>query len=174
MKAPPDAHYWHRSPAEIISLAVWLYHVFSLSFRDVELIPAESGIIVSHKTAWQWCGKFGWSFADRVRRRRPGSAFPVGSFIAIFVRAGICWPRATVAQFVPGRSGSGRGVRVSEERDRRTIHCESINYGCHGDLGLVNLAAHPTMQIQFSQKQRPRRSLPSAVSRIIVVSVRYR
>jgi putative transposase len=27
-------------PAEIIRHAVWLYHIFSLSFRDVELILA--------------------------------------------------------------------------------------------------------------------------------------
>jgi hypothetical protein len=32
----------HRFPAEIISHAVWLYHVFSLSLRDVELILAET------------------------------------------------------------------------------------------------------------------------------------
>jgi putative transposase len=29
-------------PAEIISHAVWLYHVFRLSLRDVELILAEA------------------------------------------------------------------------------------------------------------------------------------
>ena len=34
---PPDPHYRHRFPAEIISHAVWLYDVFSLSLRDVEL-----------------------------------------------------------------------------------------------------------------------------------------
>ena len=28
----------YRFPAEVISHAVWLYHVFSLSLRDVELI----------------------------------------------------------------------------------------------------------------------------------------
>ena len=33
-----------RFPAEIISHAVWLYHVFSLSLRDVELILAERGV----------------------------------------------------------------------------------------------------------------------------------
>ena len=33
----------HRFPAEIINHAVWLYHVFSLSLRDVELIMAERG-----------------------------------------------------------------------------------------------------------------------------------
>jgi putative transposase len=41
MKKSPDPHYRHRLPAELISHAVWLYHFFSLSFRDVELILAE-------------------------------------------------------------------------------------------------------------------------------------
>jgi transposase-like protein len=41
MKKSPDPHYRHRFPAEIISHAVWLYHVFSLSLRDVELILAQ-------------------------------------------------------------------------------------------------------------------------------------
>jgi hypothetical protein len=31
MKPPPDPRYRHRFPAEIISHAVWLYHVFRLS-----------------------------------------------------------------------------------------------------------------------------------------------
>ncbi|WP_147425908.1 hypothetical protein [Teichococcus wenyumeiae] len=31
----------YRFPAEIIHHAVWLYHVLSLSLRDVELILAE-------------------------------------------------------------------------------------------------------------------------------------
>jgi putative transposase len=71
MKPPPDRHYRHRFPAEIISHAVWLYHVFSLSFRDVKLLLAERGIIVSHETVRRWCKKFGQSFANRLRRRRP-------------------------------------------------------------------------------------------------------
>jgi putative transposase len=36
----------YSSPAEIISYAVWLYHVFGLSLRDVELILSERGMIV--------------------------------------------------------------------------------------------------------------------------------
>jgi putative transposase len=68
---PPDPHYRHRFPAEIISHAVWLYHVFSLSLRDVELILAERGIVVSYETVRRWCKKFGTGFADRLRRRRP-------------------------------------------------------------------------------------------------------
>ena len=71
MKPPPDPHYRHRFPAEIISHAVWLYHVFSLSLRDVELLLAERGIVVSYETVRRWCKKFGQSFANRLRRRRP-------------------------------------------------------------------------------------------------------
>ena len=59
MKPPPDPHYRHRFPAEIISHAVWLYHVFSLSLRDVELLLAERGIAVSYETVRRWCRKFG-------------------------------------------------------------------------------------------------------------------
>jgi len=71
MKPPPNPHYRHRFPAEIISHAVWLYHVFSLSLRDVELLLAERGIVVSYETVRRWCEKFGQTFADRLRRRRP-------------------------------------------------------------------------------------------------------
>ena len=71
MKKPPDPHYRHRFPAELISHAVWLYHVFSLSFRDVELILAERGVVVSYESIRRWCLKFAASFADKLRRRRP-------------------------------------------------------------------------------------------------------
>jgi putative transposase len=71
MKSPPDPGYRHRFPAEIISHAVWLYHVFSLSLRDVELLLAERCIIVSYETVRRWCEKFGQDFADRMRHRRP-------------------------------------------------------------------------------------------------------
>ena len=71
MQPSPDPHYRHRFPAEIISHAVWLYHVFSLSLRDVELLLAERGIAVSHETVRRWCRKFAATFANRVKRRRP-------------------------------------------------------------------------------------------------------
>jgi putative transposase len=50
MKKPPDPHYRHRFAAELIRHAVWLYHVFSLSFRDVELLLAERGVLVSYES----------------------------------------------------------------------------------------------------------------------------
>ena len=61
----------YRFPAEIIGHAVWLYHLFSLSLRDVELILAQRGITVSYESIRQWCRKFGVEFARRLRRRRP-------------------------------------------------------------------------------------------------------
>ena len=72
MKRPPDPHYRHRFPAEIISQAVWLYHVFSLSLRDVQLLLAERGVVASYETIRRWCKKFGQTFAGRLRRISPG------------------------------------------------------------------------------------------------------
>ena len=71
MPRPPDPHHRHLFPAEIISYAVWLYHVFSLSLRDVELILAERGVAVSYETVRRWSKKFAANFADRRQRRRP-------------------------------------------------------------------------------------------------------
>ena len=59
MTAPPNLHYRHRFSSEIISHAVWLYHVFSVSLRDVKLILAERGVIVSYETVRRWYKKIG-------------------------------------------------------------------------------------------------------------------
>ena len=45
--------------------------MFSLSLRDVELLLAERGIVVSYETVRRWCKKFGQTFASRLRHRRP-------------------------------------------------------------------------------------------------------
>ena len=71
MTPEPIAYPGYRFPAEIIRHAVWLYHIFSLSLRDVELILAERGIMVAHESIRRWCLKFGQDFASRLRRRRP-------------------------------------------------------------------------------------------------------
>ena len=56
----------HFSP-EIISYAVWLYTRYTLSFRNVEEILAERGIVVSYETIRRWCLKFGPIYARRLR-----------------------------------------------------------------------------------------------------------
>ena len=40
IKPPADSNYSHRFPAEIVSHAVWLYHVFNLSLRNAALLRA--------------------------------------------------------------------------------------------------------------------------------------
>jgi putative transposase len=60
----------HRFPSEIISHAVWLYFRFSLSYRDVEELMAERGIVLTYETIRQWCRKFGQQYANQLRRRR--------------------------------------------------------------------------------------------------------
>ncbi len=60
-----------RFPQEIISYAMWLYYRFSLSFRNVEELLAERGVIVSYETIRQWTRKFGQTYANDLRRRRP-------------------------------------------------------------------------------------------------------
>ena len=48
----------------------WLYHRFTLSFRDVEDLLAERGIAVSYEAIRSWCQKFGPAYARTVRRRQ--------------------------------------------------------------------------------------------------------
>jgi putative transposase len=48
---------------------VWLSFRFSLSFRDVEELLAQRGIVVTYETIRQWCLKFGQTYANELRRR---------------------------------------------------------------------------------------------------------
>jgi putative transposase len=61
----------HRFPAEIISPSVWLYFRFCLSYRDVEELMAERGVLLTYEAVRYWCRKFGQTYANQLRRRRP-------------------------------------------------------------------------------------------------------
>ncbi len=77
MKSSRNPYAGYRYPGEVIAHAVWLYHRFCLSFRDVQDLLAERGITVSHEAIRQWCLKFGRSYARSLRRRqaRPGDTW---------------------------------------------------------------------------------------------------
>jgi putative transposase len=66
MTTSPNPYRGFRYPVEVIQYAVWLYHCFSLSLRDVELILAARGIVVSYENVLAALGM-----------NRPG--FPGGS-----------------------------------------------------------------------------------------------
>ncbi len=61
----------YRFPKTIISYAVYLYHRFLLSYRDVQELLFERGINVSHETVRVWCAKFGPDMAEALRHRKP-------------------------------------------------------------------------------------------------------
>jgi len=61
----------HDIQPEVISHAVWLYHRFALSHRDVEELLAERGIQVSYEAIRLWCRKFGPLLSGELRYRHP-------------------------------------------------------------------------------------------------------
>jgi putative transposase len=62
----------HRFLPEIIQYAVWLYHRFNMSHRDIEDLLAERGIEVSYEAIRLWCNKFGPQYAKRLKRKHQG------------------------------------------------------------------------------------------------------
>jgi IS6 family transposase len=56
---------WRQFEPEVILLAVGWYLRFSLSYRDVEELLAERGLLVDHVTVWRWVQRY----APELRRR---------------------------------------------------------------------------------------------------------
>ena len=61
-----------RATPRIIGYAVWLYHRFNLSHRDIEYLFAERGVSVSRESIRLLSVKFGPMFARRLRNKHPG------------------------------------------------------------------------------------------------------
>jgi transposase-like protein len=115
----------HRFPTDIISRAVWLYHRFCLSFRDVEYLLAERGITVSYETIRQWCRKFRTEHACRLKRRegRLGDTWYLDEVFAnIQGQRQYLW-RAVTAGPPREKSGEGHGRR---RVDRGDVGSEAI------------------------------------------------
>jgi transposase-like protein len=67
----PISYARHQFPPAVIRHAIWLYHRFTLSYRDVEELLAERGIEVSYESVRRRVPKFGPQFAKGPARRRP-------------------------------------------------------------------------------------------------------
>ena len=72
MKRSTTLYKGHRFPPEIIQHAVWFYHRFSLSHRDIEDLLAERGIIVTYESIRLWCNKFGLRYVRRLKKKHQG------------------------------------------------------------------------------------------------------
>ncbi len=70
MKDTKQLYHGYRFSPFIISHAVWLYHRFCLSFRDVEDLLAERGIAVSYESIRQCCNRFGPEYARKLKKRQ--------------------------------------------------------------------------------------------------------
>jgi putative transposase len=70
MRSDTPSYRGYRFPPEIISHAIWLYHRFCLSFRDVEDLLAQRGITVSYESIRLWCLKFGPEYARSIKLRQ--------------------------------------------------------------------------------------------------------
>ena len=58
-------------PRSVIGYAVWAYHRFALSLRDVEDLLASRGIKVSYETIRDWVARFGSQIAAKICKARP-------------------------------------------------------------------------------------------------------
>ena len=93
MTSQVPSYHGARFPPEIISHAIWLYHRFGLSFRDVEDLLAQRGITVTYETIRQWCQRFGPVYARRLRRRRGrmGDTWHLDELVALQGRQQYLW-----------------------------------------------------------------------------------
>ncbi len=71
MDEPRERPKGYRFPKAVISHAVYLYHRFLLSYRDVQELLFERGVDVSHETVRAWCAPFGPTIAEALRQRKP-------------------------------------------------------------------------------------------------------
>ncbi len=67
MKGTPSRH---RYPMTIIGQAIWQYHRFNQSYRDVKEQLQYRGIEVSHETIRSWCYKFGKEFEKVIKKKQ--------------------------------------------------------------------------------------------------------
>src|SRR4051794_39448992 len=58
-----------RFPREVISVAVRWYLRYGLSYRDVEELLAERGVVVDHVTIYRWVQRFTPEFVEAARTR---------------------------------------------------------------------------------------------------------
>ena len=70
MNKSKNPYHGHRFPPEVIGHAVWLYHGFTLSFRDIEEMLAIRGIKTSYESSRRWSMIFPQEYGKTLRKRQ--------------------------------------------------------------------------------------------------------
>jgi putative transposase len=91
----------YHFPPVLIQQAIWRYARFALSFRDVEDLLAERGILVFYEKVRRWVKHFGSAIAADLRKRRPK---PHSTWhLEVYIKIDGCWSICGV----PSRRGRG-------------------------------------------------------------------
>ncbi|MEN8802349.1 MAG: hypothetical protein ABF297_10265 [Thiogranum sp.] len=79
-------YHGYRFHPTIINHAVWLYHRFCLSLRDVEDLLAERGITVSYESIRHWCNRLGLEYARKLKKKRLGRLSDTWYLDEVFIK----------------------------------------------------------------------------------------
>ena len=126
-----------RFPPEIISHGVRLYHRFCLSFRDLEELLAQRGIIVSYEAIRQWCRKFGPEYARKLKRRQG--------------RLGDVWHLDEVFVKIRGK----RHYPVAGGGPRPRTSSDSVATECAQSTDCVSVLSKPGVRPRLPEQFRP-------------------
>jgi IS6 family transposase len=156
---PPSAFTGFRLPEEVIVLAVRWYLRYGLSYRDVEELLAERGVVVDHVSIYRWVQRFTPLLIDATRpcRHIPGDRWCVDETYVKVAGRWVYLYRA-IDQY-----GQVIDVLVSEKRDlaaTRRFFTQALGHGTHPSEvttdkapayprvldGLVPAACHSTEQ----------------------------
>ncbi len=112
----PPAFSGFRFPREVIAVAVRWYLRYGLSYRDVEELLAERGVVVDHVTIYRWVQRFTPEFVEAARpgRHIPGDRWFVDE---TYVKVNGRW---TYLHRAVDQYGQGIDVWLSARRDLTT------------------------------------------------------
>ena len=110
----------HRFPVSIINQAVWHYHRFNNSYRDIEEQLLFRGIDVSHEAIRSWCLKFAEHFRDVIKKqgRKPGDKWHLDEMSV----------RINGKPFVLWRAVDGDGIELDIFLQRRRDKKAAIRF----------------------------------------------
>jgi hypothetical protein len=135
-------------PARGLEHAVWLYHCFSLSLRDVELILKARGIVVSYESIREWGVRFGRIFANALA------------------------PKAVLSRRLFGWDWQPDGNRRAIERSAPIGRCQRKHRSVASNGTPAWLASWTVISIAFARPAEPRqRSVAPAIKvRVNIIS----